>query len=55
MTKSLRVQTKELEEKKASKIYCEISGMRCVYCPMCMTGTCSHLKHYLKTGSWKKK
>jgi len=50
--RSLRRQAKDREEDSGERIICRTSGMRCIHCPMCVTGVCPHLKRYLKTGTW---
>jgi len=53
--KTLREQTIRKEKELNKRILCNISKYPCVFCPMCMSGVCPHLKRYLKTGKWKKK
>ena len=49
---SMREKTRKFEEKNDTKVICKISGFRCLYCPLCMTGVCPHLKRFLKKGKW---
>jgi hypothetical protein len=49
---SLRERTQEYEEKNDTKVICKTSGYPCLYCPLCVSGFCPHLKKFLKKGKW---
>ena len=51
---TLRELTFKKEQEQNKRILCHISSYPCVYCPLCVSGVCPHLKRYLKTGKWKK-
>ncbi len=53
--RSLRERTLEIEKKNNKRVLCNISKYPCVFCPMCISGVCPHLKIYVETGSWNKK